>query len=617
MQSTTSAIIRGLSVIIFLFFLSTPLDAQIKIKSHVEIKPDSIQSHQSSINQLKKTSGEKDFVIVPRSGTLIINGTLETMVNPMQGNETMTIFLGGKSYTYNISSPFFELEAQDPFTCRNSDDTTCQLYDYWYYSPNIIFPVHANDTLRLSYSGYSIPYYGYPDEFNDDGYGLFFVPNPVTVGWCSCIWDRIYYIPKLFWIGGSYRTEIMLGESKYLQAYWDDYNQCVQWASGLTDTRNHVDVGVVPPGITFTVESVGGSKCGVYWEQINAEGNPDVNGDMIRLIGRYWEKDSTFAVNVTANCNGKTNTFGSTIYTMAPDRLGSTHNTATDVFGNPFALDSLIIYNAGREGVLPQYLKAIISKETMGLFDPCYRYEPFKDINELQVKNRSGKPNYESMTPYRILNASDKGTPDIPTNHSNVRDASTNRISYPGYTKLWNYYWDHVNFFSVSIYSNSIQEKYWIDERKNFIKEDLKKKESELTTAEQQMASDSADARFFRWLRYECNGGMDNMVAQTRLSASYGLLQLVYYGGREYPQNNAQYRPEDINNHSIGFQYGVKHLIGKFNLKSVLNGHFADPTWPTGLEAKYKRAVGLYNGAGDTYANDVINLVPLFLPQNH
>jgi hypothetical protein len=41
MQSTTSAAIRGLSVIIFLFLLSTALDAQIKIKERVNISPKS------------------------------------------------------------------------------------------------------------------------------------------------------------------------------------------------------------------------------------------------------------------------------------------------------------------------------------------------------------------------------------------------------------------------------------------------------------------------------------------------------------------------------------------------------------------------------------------------
>jgi hypothetical protein len=214
-----------------------------------------------------------------------------------------------------------------------------------------------------------------------------------------------------------------------------------------------------------------------------------------------------------------------------------------------------------------------------------------------------------------VLSETDKGTPDIPTDHKNVRDASKAHVSYPGYSKVWDFYWNHVNFYDLSNYPNSEFEKQWMAERKNFLADVLKKAESELTSADRQVASDTANARFFRWIRYTCNGGMENMIAQTRICASYGLLQLVYYGATEYPSNSAQYRPEDINDHPVGFEYGVMHLVGKFNLKSVLNRHFADPTWSAGLEKEYKKAVGLYNGQGDKYANDVISRVPLFLPK--
>jgi len=632
MQSTTSAIIRGLSVIIFLFFLSTPLDAQIKIKSHVEIKPDSIQSHQSSINQLKKTSGEKDFVIVPRSGTLIINGTLETMVNPMQGNETMTIFLGGKSYTYNISSPFFELEAQDPFTCRNSDDTTCQLYDYWYYSPNIIFPVHANDTLRLSYSGYSIPYYGYPDEFNDDGYGLFFVPNPVTVGWCSCIWDRIYYIPKLFWIGASYRTEIMLGESKYLQAYWDDYNQCVQWASGLTDTRNHVDVGVVPPGITFTVESVGGSKCGVYWEQINAEGNPDVNGDMIRLIGRYWEKDSTFAVNVTANCNGKTNTFGSTIYTMAPDRLLTpgqkpTYEKTLDVFNNERNIDSICIYYGGKYGIPPHFLKGQMLEEAATWdfgytgFSPTYVFEPFtaQFLNWEQDRYKKG-PWY--VDPKRTGHEMGTGK-DVPL-HQNVHD-----LQYPRSPKTL---WDIIYDYSELVNTGTGKDHKQYGSRKSdgtmkFSKkyDEIYKKYAELLHKAKlrsffstESVGDLSREYMIEFLRDVWNDGAKDIIAQTRLASSYGLLQMLYPTAVEqidYPANNPQISPEDFNVTDICMHYSMEYMKKKLKRKLTPSVE-QNGNWPNGFEYYFKKYIWPTWNTGTGYSQEVYLKTQLFLPQN-
>jgi hypothetical protein len=310
----------------------------------------------------------------------------------------------------------------------------------------------------------------------------------------------------------------------------------------------------------------------------------------------------------------KTDTLRKTIEVKKPGKLGNSHGTAYDVKLKTFDLDSLIIYYAGQEGVLPQYIKAIISVETMGFFDPCYRYELWGDIDVLQVKNRAGKCIYESDTSYshyRILSSSDKGTPDIPIDHSNVRDASKTRRPYPSYTTIWDYYWNHTDFYTLNIYPGGTKERYWDNTCDTASIELYNKSYDELTASEQEVVEDTTNARFFRWVRYSYEGGMENMVAQTRIYASYGLLQLVYYGGKEYPKNNSSYRPEDINDHSIGFQYGVKHFVNNFN-------HFADPTWQEGLEEKYKQAVRLYNGSGSRaikYANDVISQVPKFLPK--
>ncbi len=410
------------------------------------------------------------------------------------------------------------------------------------------------------------------------------------------------------------KSEILLGETKYY--YVKDEGDGNRSVEETTDpSRNpgvQQDVWQGSPVTVVIDKPSAGKKLGVYWEKRKPDGMSLPVG-MMRLIGRYWYADSVYKVNLTATYDGAPSR---TVEVKKPAKLGDTHNAGNDVHLKPFNLDSLIIYYAGNNGVLPQYLKALVSKETMGYFDPCYRYEPFKDIQELQVKDKKTlKYAYESIM-YRILNADDKGMPAIPTDHVNVRDASKERVPYPGYQKLWDYYWNHISFYGLNHYSgNNDFEKYWEQERKKIPKELFNKAEAALSSTERQAASDSTDARFFRWIRYEYDGGMENMVAQTRICASYGLLQLVYYGGTPYPQNDGQYRPEDISDHPIGFRYGVQHLIGKFNKKSVLNGHFAESTWQSGLELKYKEALGQWN-LGRGYADDVISRVPQFLPKH-
>jgi hypothetical protein len=300
-----------------------------------------------------------------------------------------------------------------------------------------------------------------------------------------------------------------------------------------------------------------------------------------------------------------------------PSKLGNIPSHPLDFKNRPYNLDSLIISYAGKEGILPQYLKSMVWVETS--FHPSYRYEPFDDMLRLQQKDKiTGKFQYESMTPYRILSATDKGTPDIPTDHSNIWDATPKITSYPGYQTIWDYYWEHISWYGLSRgYIGDGKEDYWTNARKTIRKKIFgDKAENELSTSEEQILSDSTDSDFFRWIRYEKNGGMEKMIAQTRIMASYGLLQLVYYYADTgvYPKNSNQYRPEDINDHSIGFGSGVKHFKKKLNSPKVLNGHFDDSTWQNGFEKNYFEALKQYN-KNDKYRDSVMTRLPGVLPQ--
>jgi hypothetical protein len=267
----------------------------------------------------------------------------------------------------------------------------------------------------------------------------------------------------------------------------------------------------------------------------------------------------------------------------------------------------------------------MIQKESN--FNPPYRYEPFDDMRLLQNFNEeTGKYDYEldEFSPYRILSSTDKGTPEIPTNHTNLYTALGRINGYPGYKSIWDYYWENISMYGISItnskgetnyiYSGDKKEKTWEDECKKASQELYEKKPEELTSEQFRVASDSTDARFFRWVRYEHHSGMENKVAQTRIMASYGLLQLVYFYAdtRDYPKNNTQYLPEDINDNSKGLEAGIKHFKRKLN--EVLKNKFDNPTWESGLEKAYYDALILYN-TSDSYRKTVKSYIPDFLPR--
>jgi hypothetical protein len=197
---------------------------------------------------------------------------------------------------------------------------------------------------------------------------------------------------------------------------------------------------------------------------------------------------------------------------------------------------------------------------------------------------------------------------------------------YPGYQNVWEYYWNHINLFPISttkrngeyvaLYTGDGKEDFWKDQFRNAARALFKKSDPDsLTLSDKEVVSDSADARFFRWMQYEAyNGGMEGKVAQTRIMASYGILQLVYYycSSEVYPKDT-DHRPEDLNDHSVGFGAGVSHFRGVFDDRHMLDKHFTDSTWPDGLEKTYFAALTLYNHS-KSYRTDVVNRVRTYMP---
>jgi hypothetical protein len=635
MQSSTTKTIRGLSIAFILLLLSTSLNAQIKIKSRVEINPDSMQSQQSPIGRLKKTLDETDFWILPRSGTLELDYCIYTDENPLPENSYIVVTVGSKIYHCNM---FPYLKVTPWQTDYSSHCLPCEPthtnYDYYpdSSSQRILFMGHANDTVRVS--SYTSEGHNLTLDFYGNGCSFYFC-KPIIEVPCLCndpdnAW-KYPSISEVLYGGLVYRNEIMLGESKYIQAAWSEEYQQVYWASDWTDTPNHV--GDERSDVTFSVKPLNGSKCGVYWEQINAKGELDKNGDMIRIIGRYWEKDSTFAVQVTAKCNGTTNTYWPPIYTMAPDRLGDIHNRARDVFDREFNIDDSCIVYGGKYGIPPHFLKAQISVESAKKtftfndgnktgFAPSYRYEPLTE--QFNVQTKKWKKN-----PFYVLPNSLREPP--PPDHKHVLYMDYIKGSP---LKVWYFienYSQLVNPSNSNSYGTRKSDgrmdfvtdlgyttaQAYFDTMYNYYRDPKGGSLGLPTILSVSEAADSTRKALIDFFKTRWHGGLDSMIAQTRIAASYGSFQALYNTalGRNYPEDNT-HLPENLNVPGIYFPLSVEYQA--YLMKSKLKEKFiSGGNWPLGFEESFRKYIYYPKwNRRKAYPDDVFNRIPNYLPQN-
>ena len=388
----------------------------------------------------------------------------------------------------------------------------------------------------------------------------------------------------------------MLGETKYYYAiYFDGNPQKPVIVSSSANPGNGIGIanawtvaGPVVSDVPVTI--VGGYKLGAYWERRTAT-TRNAASPVLRLVGRYWEEGKTYSIKLTTI--GISPSASKRLLVVLPKNLGGSHPTATDVKGNTFNLDSVIIAHAGQRGVLPQILKGIIQDETVGKFLPAYRYEPFTDMAEVQ--NGVGSDVF-MRSPYWVTTTS-MGTPSIPTDHT-VLIGARGATTYPKFTRVWDFFQAHVDFYGLNHYRNSFHlETKWKKIHENALL-DFEGKPARLI-------EDSTNARFYSYLQFEWNGGMGSAVAQTRIAASYGIMQLLYSVSSvdNYPQDASQ-RPEDISDYRIGMSFGVNHFVR--GLSSVLGGttRMASSDWVSGLENMYNSALAKYNG-GDGYVQRI------------
>jgi hypothetical protein len=424
--------------------------------------------------------------------------------------------------------------------------------------------------------------------------------------------------------------EILLGETKYFAVKKKEENGVVKDLKIVEIETNYGAEPVFPAdageGWTWITQSdvwptepvtkVEG-KIGVYWEIEKPVWNGNVNGNklkkgFIRVVGKYWEEGKNFKVKLTAKMGSQENSINLAI--KKPNKIESNYNISKykkNVFNEEFNLDSLIFIFAGKYGIPPQITKAQMMRESS--FRPAYRYEPFPDATGIQSGYR-----YKNNR-YKIISNSNEGYPSIPSSHINVRPHE-----YWGHQgTIWEFFYNHSSTLnkdisfgsSLDIYprKNSAGDYVWFEKPADEWKDIYDKKYKEKVEEElsEEIAIDSALTAANFWLRYTyCDGIMNTGIAQTRMSSSYGFLQITYYTALErfgYVENDENY-PEKLNEINAGTDFSLKTLVYYMNKELGTEGAFDDTNWKDGLEIAFRYGLSLYNGKrSNSYGRATLN----------
>jgi hypothetical protein len=425
---------------------------------------------------------------------------------------------------------------------------------------------------------------------------------------------------------------ILLGQTKYYYATQDPNNSNNLIIQETTTEPPALGAGgIASARFDDPVAADGSEKNPVYWEKKWPEYNgtqfqqmdklPD---GMIRLVGRYWEQGKTFKTTLTAHTSdGKSGSI--VIEVKKPSRLGGQYAKAKDVFDSELSIDSVCIRYAGLYGIPPQLIKGQMEEEAatynfggdIGIgFAPSYRYEPYTEQFDPRIRERKTNPFFVILT--------DVNDPPIP-NHQYVQVIP---YIYPN-RYVWDVIYDHSQLvndipdashraYGIRTYENTmnfgpyttIQTKY-----DNYLKDYEK-------FLPLQQAAPLANARMVTFLRDEWDGGvpngpkgLKNIVAQTRIASSYGLLQMLYRTalGIRY-REDISHLPENLNvtetMMSLSIPYQKSLLIDGIgaSIESVGN-------WPDGFEKSLYDFVYANWNKRSTYNDEVFQKSRNYLPQ--
>ncbi len=411
--------------------------------------------------------------------------------------------------------------------------------------------------------------------------------------------------------------EILLGETKYYQARLHPTRADRLIIDELTSpVLNGGIADSVWSGIPVT--EVSGGKLGVYWEKKYPVWAIDdsfatmrpLSAGLIRLIGRFWRNDTTYRVRLTASYQGRTGSID--IEVRRPDSLGvpSINNRyyMSDVFGSsPFSIDSLICYYAGKEGIPPQVMKGQMLEESS--FRNAYRYEPWEDIRFQTNKDSSIRARYFGQGNHFVVTQNNMGTGDpIPTNHTNVvpvrYPTSPMRIGeYVGTNDA-----QYILTKDTTYLYNPGMTAYWLKWTYYF---------RDSVEGIGEMAKAAARTRTRDDL---INGIIDkdhNLIAQTRIMSSYGMIQMTHYTATDSSLNGFGKtiyckNPEDLNDHHEVMPAYTQWFMRK--LTGILGAPLPQCTWNAGYEETWVRALRKYNRDRKVYTAHVMKYSRYYPP---
>lgn len=421
--------------------------------------------------------------------------------------------------------------------------------------------------------------------------------------------------------------QILLGESKYFAAVEDP------------DDDNSILIKEVPTGSNGEpvelegllagafgddpVDVLSGGKPGVYWERkwahINSNGSisgGDLPSGMIRLVGRYWEEDNDYRVKLNASSGSRSGELE--VEVVRPDRLGNQFRYARDVFDRVVDVDSLIIVNAGKYGIPPQFIKAHISVEAAPKdfggdvgrgFAPSYLYEPYT-VQFWNLRDLLGR--------YFIDNSSQSQMSDVPTHQ---------HVLFRDYYKEVKTVWDIVKSNSQLVDDKAINTygKRGPDRKMDFnlyttiqaindqkfdeLLNDVQNSNLELTNIQ---IADSTNRIMADFLRDEWKGGLKNHIAQTRTASSYELLQMLYVTAREKINYDIDELPEYMNTNN----FFVESIIYQRNeLNEFLSDvGDSDYKWTVGYEEAFRSSIFDVWNPSPGYPDNILKRVKDYLP---
>lgn len=416
-----------------------------------------------------------------------------------------------------------------------------------------------------------------------------------------------------------YIIEMMLGETKYFEAYYPN-----PLNDSIVIREIEVALGETPQlefGITEDVwgnnpvEKLG-DKSGVYWEKKDATGQ-NLQTGLIRIIGRFWEEGKEFKSILMAEHNG--NIAETMLMVSLPSELLSEDQTPAfnkylDVNNNTIDIDKLCIRTGGKYGILPQIIKGQILHEaavndfggSTGIaFTPSYRYEPFTTQWNRYLKDWSGRfyfkdsssvdysdvPEHQNVFNLNYIKNT-KTVWDIIKEHSQLVDQS-NSAEY-GKRKADN----TMNFYPK--YFKFLQNKYdkflqIYEEKENLVRPE---------------SADSANRSMINWLKTKWkNGKAVKTIAQTRCASSYGLVQMLYTTAVSKIGYNKDDVPENLN--LIEFF----DMFIKYEADLLSDEVTSENNWLHGYEESIKEYVFQKWNSAETYPQEIINNSLIFYPQ--